>query len=116
MIPPQPTVAVVIPTRNRREMVAGAVESVLAQDPPAAEVIVVDDASTDGTAEALRERFGERIDVIRSETNIERGAARNLGARSSSAELIAFLDSDDEWAPGKLVAQIGERSPVTVTG
>jgi glycosyltransferase involved in cell wall biosynthesis len=83
MATPPTSVAVVIPTRNRREMVARAVVSVLAQDPPAAEVIVVDDASTYGTVEALLERFGDRIGVIRTEANIERGAARNLGAGRS---------------------------------
>ena len=110
-------VSVVIPTRNRADLLVRAVESVLAQDAAQLEVIVVDDASTDGTPGVLA-RFSDRIRLIRVQRNIERGAARNLGARSASGELIAFLDSDDQWQPGKLPRQlaIARADAVCVTG
>lgn len=93
-----------IPTHNRAELVGRAIGSVLGQTLAPYEVIVVDDGSTDRTAEALAE-FGGAIRTIRTDRNVERGAARNLGARESRGEFVAFLDSDDEWAAGKLRAQ-----------
>jgi GT2 family glycosyltransferase len=97
--------SVVIPTYNRRAMVTEAVASVLAQDAPAFEVIVVDDGSTDATAEALNVAFAERIRVVRTE-NRGVAAARNTGVAASSGQLLAFLDSDDLWLPGKLATQV----------
>jgi hypothetical protein len=81
------------------------VSSVLAQEGVDLELIVVDDASSDATPSVLA-GFGDRIRVIRSERNIERGAARNLGARAARGRLLAFLDSDDAWRPDKLARQL----------
>jgi len=97
-------VSVVIPTFNRAAFVAEAVSSVLAQSVQPHEVIVVDDCSTDDTPDVLQ-RFGSRIQVLRPSANSERGAARNLGARESTGEILAFLDSDDRWNPKKLALQ-----------
>lgn len=95
-------VAVVIAAYNRQGWVAEAVSSALGQQPtPPAEVIVVDDASTDGTAEAA-EQAGAR--VIRHETNQGAAAARNTGARATDQPWIAPLDSDDRWLPDMLAA------------
>lgn len=90
-----PTVSVVIPTFDRRVLVERAIRSALAQSRPPEEIIVVDDGSTDGTAEAL-ERLGGRIILLRQE-NRGVSAARNAGIQIASNELVAFLDSDDEW-------------------
>jgi glycosyltransferase involved in cell wall biosynthesis len=98
-------ISAVIPTHNRAHFVVRAIRSVLAQESPPGEVIVVDDASQDGTRETLRREFGTRVGVVRSDTNVGPAAARNLGAREAAGEWLAFLDSDDEWAPGKLSAQ-----------
>jgi GT2 family glycosyltransferase len=98
-------VSVVIPTFNRRELVRQAVASVCAQRAAECEIIVVDDGSADGTAEALRAEFGAQIRLIRTE-NRGVAAARNLGVASSRGELIAFLDSDDLWLPDKVAAQL----------
>jgi len=95
---------VVIPTHNRRAMVREAIDSVLAQRGVDFEVIVVDDGSTDGTSASLRE-LGDRIRVIVTE-NRGVSAARNLGVAAGSGELIAFLDSDDQWLPAKLATQV----------
>jgi len=96
-------VSIVIPTYNRATMIGKAVESVLAQCREGDEVIVVDDGSTDNTAEIL-DRFGDRIRRFHL-SNSGAGTARNTGIREARNELLAFLDSDDEWIPGKLDLQ-----------
>jgi glycosyltransferase involved in cell wall biosynthesis len=92
-------VTVIIPAYNRREMVARALASVSRQTARPAEVIVVDDASDDGTAEAA-ERLGAR--VIRHDSNGGTAAARNSGLAGATQEWVALLDSDDEWLPNHL--------------
>ena len=98
-------VSVVIPTFNRRSLVLEAVRSALDQTASAVEVVVVDDGSTDGTAEALRPLAG----TIRVLHQPNRGvaSARNLGIREARGELIGFLDSDDLWDPRFLEATTG---------
>jgi len=102
----RPAVAVVIPAYNRRDFIEEAVSSVLSQSFTDFELVVVDDGSTDGTGELVRQRFcDERLKVI-SERNMGVSAARNRGVRESSAPLIAFLDSDDYWLDEKLSVQL----------
>src|SRR5580704_13767786 len=99
-----PQVSVIIPTYNRRAIVSEAIDSVLAQSLREFELILVDDGSTDGTEEELL-RLGNAIRVER----IEHGgpaAARNRGVELARAPLIAFLDSDDLWAPTKIERQL----------
>lgn len=98
------TVSVIIPTYNRADLLSDAIDSVLAQDYPLVEVVVVDDGSTDGT-EAVARRFGDRIKYIKRK-NGGPAAARNTGIAASSGEIIALLDSDDLWLPGKLRKQM----------
>lgn len=98
-------VSVVIPTYNRAPLVTRAVESALAQCRPGDEVVVLDDGSTDDTEERLKP-FRDRI-VYRKVVNGGAGRARNLGMDLASRPLVAFLDSDDEWLPGKLDLQRG---------
>jgi len=100
-----PLVTAVIPTYNRADLVCEAIDSVLAQDYPSFEVIVVDDGSTDGTGEMLTRRYGDRIRYIWQE-NAGVAAARNAGIRAAQGDYIAFQDSDDLWLPGKLTAQM----------
>jgi glycosyltransferase involved in cell wall biosynthesis len=99
------TVSAVIPTYNRRHTIVRAVDSVLAQTRPPDEVIVVDDGSTDGTAELLSARYGERVRVL-SQANAGVSAARNHGARAACGDYLAFLDSDDIWLPARLERQL----------
>jgi glycosyltransferase involved in cell wall biosynthesis len=101
-----PLLSVVIPTWNRARLVRDAINSVLAQREGEVEVIVVDDASTDSTAELLADEFGERTRVLRLEHRRGPGGARNAGARLARGEFVAFLDSDDIWLPGKLDAEL----------
>lgn len=100
-----PVVSVVIPTNNRKDWVTEALESVFNQSYTNYEVIVVDDGSEDGTSEHLRERFGERIRLFRTEgTNCP--TAKNHGASHARGKYLAFLDDDDRWYPEKLEKQV----------
>lgn len=93
-------VSVVIPTYNRAHLIVRAVESVLAQMRAEDELIVIDDGSTDNTAEVLAAYRG-RLRYIQA-PNGGAGAARNRGLREATKPLLTFLDSDDEWMPGHL--------------
>ncbi|HEY0412884.1 MAG TPA: glycosyltransferase [Allosphingosinicella sp.] len=95
--------SVVIPCYNRGEYVAAAIESALGQAPDV-EVVVVDDGSTDGSAEAIA-RYAGRVHLIRS-ANEGVAAARNRGAAAAAAPFIRFLDSDDVIPDGALARQI----------
>lgn len=97
-------VSCVIPTYNRAELVQRAIDSVLAQTCPVDEIVVIDDGSTDGTGEALRARYGERI-VYRWQANAGVSAARNAGLALARGRYIALLDSDDLWFPEKTALQ-----------
>lgn len=97
-------VSVIIPTYNSGPLVVEAVESVLAQTLPAAEVIVVDDGSTDDTPDRMQ-RFGSRVLYIR-QANARVAAARNTGLARATGEAIAFLDADDVWHRRKLERQV----------
>ncbi len=99
-----PLVSVIIPTYNRGWIIGEAVDSVLAQEYPNTELIVVDDGSTDAT-DAVLAAYGDRIRLLRQK-NRGVSAARNAGIRAAAGELIAFLDSDDLWLPAKLGRQV----------
>lgn len=101
-------VSVVIPSYNRRDAVVRALDSVLSQDYPNLECIVVDDASTDGSGEMLRGLAGDReaLRVIELEQNAGQGAARNVGARAARGRWVCFLDSDDELLPGSIESRV----------
>ena len=103
------TVAVIIPAYNASRHLRRTIESVLAQTAPPAEIIVVDDGSTDDTAAVVRS-FPPPVRLIQK-PNGGPGSARNLGARSASATWLAFGDADDVWYPDKLAAQLALRQP-----
>jgi len=92
---------VVIPTYNRLSVLPRAIDSVLAQDEPDFELIVVDD-STDETPKWLASLTDPRIKVIRPERRRGVGAARNVGIAAARAPVVSFLDSDDWYLPQRL--------------
>ncbi len=91
-------VSTVIPAFNRRDYLPRAIDSALAQTVPVDEILVIDDGSTDGSAELLQSRYGNRVRVVR-QANSGVGGARRRGIQEARGEWIAFLDSDDEWFP-----------------
>ena len=97
-------VSVVIPSFDRATVLPRALDSVMAQTLSPAEVIVVDDGSTDDTAKLVQRRF-PGVRLLRQE-NRGVSAARNRGIEASEGEWIALLDSDDEWRPEKLQRQL----------
>lgn len=92
--------SVIIPTRNRRPLLEAALQSVWAQEQQPREVIVVDDGSTDDTAQFLG-TIRDRVKVLTTNAGSP-GAARNAGARIAAGAYVAFLDSDDQWFPWTL--------------
>lgn len=96
-----PLISIVIPTFNRRHFVSEAIDSGLSQSYVHCQVIVVDDGSTDGTAEFLREKYGDRI-VLVEQANQGPGIARNSGIKAASGEFIQFLDADDQLHSQKI--------------
>jgi len=105
-MPIKPAVAVIIPAYNRLDFIEEAVSSVLSQSFQNLELIVVDDGSTDGTGDLVRERFDDERLKVYSQDNLGVSAARNRGVNESSAPLVAFLDSDDYWLEEKLTTQL----------
>ncbi len=99
-----PRVSVIIPTYNRSWCLSEAIDSVLSQTFQNMELIVVDDGSTDETP-ALLSRYGDHLRVL-CQSNRGVSAARNGGIQTARGNLIAFLDSDDTWQPGKLARQV----------
>ena len=101
-----PLVSVVITAYNRAETIRRAVDSVMAQSVDDFEIIVVDDASTDETADVVKTLENPKIRLIRNSVNKGIGGAKNVGVLGAHGRYVAFLDSDDEWLPGKLHQQL----------
>jgi hypothetical protein len=101
-----PSVSVVIPTRNREHLISDAVEMALAQRDVDVEVVVVDDASTDGTADVLAGIGDPRLRVVGRREQGRLAAARNSGIEAARGEWVALLDDDDVWSPDKLRLQV----------
>jgi len=118
------TIAAVIPLYNKEPYVTRAINSILAQSAPVDEIIIVDDASTDGSLERVETFHDPRIRVLRRLDPKERGlpATRNLGIRSATSRWIALLDADDSWHPNfieeskKLIAHAGDGARFLFTG
>jgi glycosyltransferase involved in cell wall biosynthesis len=101
-----PRCSVILPTHNRANTLPRAVASVLAQTMADFELIIVDDASTDGTAALLKTLTDPRIRIARAERNQGPSAARNTGLAMARAPVVAFLDSDDLYLPERLAVSL----------
>ncbi len=104
---PESLVSVVVPVYNGAEVIADTLRSVLSQSYLNLEVIVVDDGSTDGTAQLIRTDFGgdSRLRLV-TQQNRGVAAARNTGLAEANGPLIAFVDADDVWRPEKVAKQV----------
>lgn len=100
-----PSISVVIPAFNAEAYLAEALSSVRTQSVAAAEIVVIDDGSTDATGEIARGTPG--VTLVRQD-NAGVASALNLGVRLAMGEMIAFLSADDVWMPGKLALQVAE--------
>jgi glycosyltransferase involved in cell wall biosynthesis len=101
-----PAVSVVVATRNYGRFLAGALRSMLGQTWRDFELVIIDDGSTDDTAEVVRLFFSDpRVRYHRTD-GLGQSRAKNLGIRLARAPLVAFLDGDDEWLPTKLERQL----------
>ena len=102
----KPLISVVMPVHNGEKYIRQAVDSVFSQDVPL-ELLVIDDLSSDHTAEVLSAYMGrEDFRYIRNEKQLGAAGSRNRGVRCAKGEYIAFLDADDWWADGKLKEQL----------
>ena len=101
-----PFVSVIIPTYNRAQLLVKALQSVFNQTYQRFEILVVDDNSSDNTSEIINNFNDNRIKYFRLSENQGAPAARNIGLKNATGELIAFLDSDDQWLETKLEKQI----------
>ncbi len=108
-----PAITVVIPTHNRASFLNRAINSVLSQTWTDYELIIVDDASTDNTADVVRDFHDERIRYLRHDANLGAPAARNTGITKARGDYIGLLDDDDSWHPQKLEKQITKFSEVS---
>jgi len=93
-------ISVIIPTWNRAERLVNALQSVFSQSLPPAEVIVVDDGSTDNTREIVHRQFPDARYLFQQNKGVS--SARNTGIAAANSDWIALLDSDDHWQPDKL--------------
>lgn len=98
-------VAVVIPVKNRPTTIRTALDSVMRQRDVSLEVIVVDDGSTDDTADIISREYSQVL-LLRNSESIGGSGARNIGASAAESKYVAFLDSDDEWLPDHLSSSL----------
>lgn len=99
-----PSVTVIIPVYNCRYYLAEAIESILAQTIKPAEIIIIDDGSTDGSADVAKQ-FSSNVQY-HYQSNAGTGAARNKGIKLARGDFFSFLDADDYWAENKLAVQL----------
>jgi len=99
-------VSVIVPSKNRRRRLARTLATLRAQTIADIEIIVSDDGSTDGTADAIRELGDSRVRVVRAEESTGVTGARNRGIAVATGDWIAVCDDDDLWPPTKLASQL----------
>lgn len=100
----KPEISVIVPTYDRKAVLPRALDSILSQQGVVFEILVIDDGSTDDTLSLIKNSYPQVTYL--SQSHQGPSAARNFGIRQSRGKWLAFLDSDDEWKPGKLRAQL----------
>ncbi|HKP27550.1 MAG TPA: glycosyltransferase family A protein [Dongiaceae bacterium] len=105
MINDNPLVSVVVPAFNAAHTIAETLHSISQQTYRALEIVVVDDGSTDGTADIVRQHSDPRLRLV-AKANGGVASARNAGIRNSRGAFVAFIDADDLWHPTKIAKQL----------
>lgn len=100
-------VSIIVPAYNTEKYISDMIESVLQQTYTYFELIIVDDASTDRTAQIVQSFRDKRIKLIRHTSNKGPGAARNTAIEAASGKWMAVLDADDQWQPNRLERLVG---------
>jgi len=100
------TISIILTTYNRASLLVRSIHSVLGQNYPSFELIVVDDGSTDNTQELVEQFKDPRIRYLAHQRNKGLSAARNTGLYQATGKYVAFIDSDDEWEEDKLEKQM----------
>jgi glycosyl transferase family 2 len=104
---PAGLLSVVMPTHNRPDQLIRAAQSVLSQTTTSLELVIVDDASTDHTPDVTARLAGDaRVKVLRNETSVGPGGARNQGVAAATGDLLGFCDDDDAWLPDAAAALV----------
>lgn len=106
--PAMPLISVYMPTYNRSSMMQRAIASVLAQDYPHVELLIVDDCSSDDTWQVLQDKYGQhpKIRLFRQERGQGACAARNLAIKAAAGEFVTGIDDDDEFLPNRLSSML----------
>lgn len=106
--PAAPLISVYMPTYNRSSMMQRAIASVLAQDYPHFELLIVDDCSSDDTWQVLQDKYGQhpQIRLFRQERGQGACAARNLAIKAAAGEFVTGIDDDDEFLPNRLSSML----------
>lgn len=99
-------VSIIMPTYNRAGLIVQTIGSVMAQTYPNWELIIVDDGSNDNTEQIVASIEDERVFFVKAGRIGINGVVKNIGLEKARGDLIAFIDSDDLWAPGKLEKQL----------
>lgn len=108
MVEQKEFVSIIVPTYNRDKTIVRAINSIRNQTYENWELILVDDGSVDATEKVVSDIGDERIVYLKLEKNAGAAHARNIGMQQAKYDYIAFLDSDDEWLPDKLLLQMRE--------
>ena len=103
----KPLISVIMPVFNRKEVVMNAINSVLSQSYENFELIIVDDASTDGTTELLKKISHEKVNILYNAENKDASGARNIALNEVNGDYIAYLDSDNLFDKDYLKASVG---------
>lgn len=103
-----PLVSVIMPAHNAGSYIKGSIESVLSQSYKRLELLVIDDASSDETAQIVSSfvQSDSRVKLLQNRTNHGVADTRNVGIKAASGQYVAFLDSDDKWDSRKLAKQV----------
>ncbi|EIF6290040.1 glycosyltransferase [Clostridium perfringens] len=99
-------VSIIIPTYNRADRILKTLKSAINQSYKNIEIIIIDDNSDDNTEQIVKKYLNDKVHYYKNKVNLGGAKSRNVGVKKSNGDIIAFLDSDDEWLENKIQLQI----------